>query len=578
MTGRLAIAALVLAITLPGVVCGQTRPVLRGDVVLSDGTTHPPGVIVEVASAAGEVAGRALTGTSGRFELSLPAEGAYSARALRIGFRPTEVTAFTVTAAGPNTLHIVLGEDHVRLTQVTVKGEDVCRIRADAGKLVAQVWEQARQALFSTQLTAAEEMVRATVLTFDRILDSTGREVRRQQTSVETASTGHAFYSMPADSLARFGYAFVRNNDMMEYFGPDAEAIISDHFAATHCFRVLPPSPEWPKSVGVAFRPARDREGIVDIAGIFWLDRESAELHLLEYRYTNLPTLADRTDARGRIEFVRLATGNWLVNRWNIRADLVPRRGEAAADSRARSARGRAESQPVPQFQRFVFGGEVTAASRDGRELYDSIGAVLDAVVTASPGSPLVTRGAAVELVGPHYFTVGDDSGRVHFARLRAGTYAALAMTAEMVAVGLPAVPRTVQVPSGSGLGPERIALPTGDELLAAKCGDGAAKRREAFVVGTLRSAAGSLRAGDTVFVKWSREGPLRAEARSPRMERFTAITGSDGRWFACGLTRGARMTIDLVPEAETETRPVDMDPSLAFVVLHLQRAKDPRP
>jgi hypothetical protein len=102
-----------------------------------------------------------------------------------------------------------------------------------------------------------------------------------------------------------------------------------------------------------------------------------------------------------------------------------------------------------------------------------------------------------------------------------------------------------------------------------------AVKRREAFIAGTLRGADGGLRVGDTVVVTWTR-GPFRAEDRSVRIDHFTAITGTDGRWLACGLARGARITVDLVPEAGNETMPVEMNPALTFVVRHMQRKKNP--
>ena len=485
---------------------------------------------------------------------------------------------FDVSDAGPNVLHIELGGAAISLAQVTVKGDDVCRIRADSGKLVAQLWEQARQALVSTQLTSAGGSVQAGWLTYSRVLDGTGWSVYEQKTATEAGYTTHAFGSIPADSLARAGYALSLPDGKIEYHGPDADALISDHFAANHCFRVLPPSSERPQSVGVAFRPARNREGLVDIAGTFWLDRETAELYLLEYQYTNLPRGGPEAGARGRIEFVRLATGNWLVNRWNIHVELLV---VASADT-SRFPTGirsvpREDIRVARQRQIHIFGGEVTSAVRDYRELYDTIGTVFDAIVVPSIGAPLSIDGVTVELAGPHYFAAAEDSGRVHFARLAPTSYMALATTADMRASALPAIPRPVTVSRTLPRAATTIALPTGDELLRAVCGDGAVKRGEGFVAGSYRSADGVPLARDSLFLRYTKLDTVGARASQQSIRRYTAITDAFGRWQACSVPRGATITVStgkiatgtiLTPSDSTS---ITLRQGDRFVLLHVK-------
>jgi hypothetical protein len=62
---------------------------------------------------------------------------------------------------------------------------------------------------------------------------------------------------------------------------------------------------------------------VSDIQGTFWIDRASNELRSLEFRYTNLPTVAERASPGGAVEFLRLPSGSWLVNRWHIRMPIV---------------------------------------------------------------------------------------------------------------------------------------------------------------------------------------------------------------------------------------------------------------
>jgi hypothetical protein len=513
-------------------------PTLRGDIVFADGLTRAAGITVEVTDSAGGVVARALASDRGTFVVRLPRAGRYGVRALRIGFRPTTVPLVSVSGVEPSVIHIVLRSEPVRLTDVKVRGRDVCGMRADSGELIVQVWEQVRHALSSTHPNEYDTPLDVRALSYRRVLDATGHKVLSDSTGVESFFTAHAFASPPPDSLERVGYARVDSANAIYYFGPDADALISEPFAASHCFQLLPPSGEWPGSVGVAFRPAGEKRGMVDIKGVFWLDRATAELQALEYRYTNLPREVAEPWAGGRIEFVRLGDGGWLLNRWHIRVATLSVRPETTGTG---AAMGRRVVIPkVVERSVNVFGGEVIAATRDGKELYDGTATVLDAVVVPSRGSPLRADSVEVELVGAGYFALGDSAGRVHFTRLRPGTYTVLVTTAAMRIGGLPAIPRTIAVNDIARSLPDTLALPSGEELLAAVCGSRAVRRGEAFVAGTLTDESGTPLADERVVVKWGIGALSRADFARIRGEEYTAVTDARGRWTVCGINRGA--------------------------------------
>jgi uncharacterized protein YndB with AHSA1/START domain len=140
--------------------------------------------------------------------------------------------------------------------------------------------------------------------------------------------------------------------------------LLSESFAELHCFRVEPPPASHREWVGVGFVPARDRPGITDVAGTLWLDRESAELRLLELRYAPQPREFDEVRTGATIEFLRLATGNWLVNRWAIRTPRATRTLASVSVGGRSSARREVISVGAVQ----VTGGEVTSVER-GRTL-----------------------------------------------------------------------------------------------------------------------------------------------------------------------------------------------------------------
>jgi glycosyltransferase A (GT-A) superfamily protein (DUF2064 family) len=308
----MALAALMFA--------GETRAgaqTLRGVVMLPD-SARAAGVIVDANADKGNVAARALTGESGNYELHLPGAGRYDVRVLRIGFRPTSVPTFDIAAGETRTLPIVLRGEAVVLARVTVQGKNDCRVRPDSGQQVAAMWEEARKAIAATQLAAAGTRQTVQWTMFDRSTDMSGDMVLSETADHFSAAAMKAFVSLPPDSLAKVGYMSEDASGTV-YRAPDAEALLSDAFAALHCFRVALPPADHGDWVGIGFRPTKDRGSIVDIAGTLWLDRTSSELRQLDFEYTNLPPDYSHVDAGGQMEFLRLSTGSWLVRRWQLR-------------------------------------------------------------------------------------------------------------------------------------------------------------------------------------------------------------------------------------------------------------------
>ena len=84
-----------------------------------------------------------------------------------------------------------------------------------------------------------------------------------------------------------------------------------------------------------------------------WVDRASAELRRLEFRYANVSP-EEQEKAGGDVEFKRVHDGTWLISRWNIRmpvleqsvrgrsADFGARRASPPCRCRVESSRSRA--------------------------------------------------------------------------------------------------------------------------------------------------------------------------------------------------------------------------------------------
>lgn len=340
--------------------------------VLRPDSSRAAGVIVVATDAHGTAVSQALSTARGDFTLHLPAFEKYDLRFLQIGFKPTTLAAVAAGSPLAPPLRVTLRDERITLATVTVRGESTCRMHADSAQLVARLWEEARKAIIATQLSAKELAPRVRAALYERQTDLAESQVVASRNSYASGSTLRPFASLSPDSLLKVGYATWDANGSV-YRAPDADALLSNDFASLHCFQVKPPPSDRGDWVGIGFRPSRKRGNLVDIEGTLWLDRRSSELRLLEFSYTNLPSVYAPANAGGSVEFVRLSNGAWVVNRWSIR---MPRTAlKTSHDFSAMSAKG---LQPVgvrdlvvPTLEGLqINGGDLLSVELDGVLLY----------------------------------------------------------------------------------------------------------------------------------------------------------------------------------------------------------------
>jgi hypothetical protein len=437
MLRAVVIAVLVLAGAVP-----LAAQVVRGTVVSVDSTASG-GVIVVGIDDGGVAVTRALTGSRGEFTLQLPAPGRYSIRMLRIGSRPNDGPTLTLAAGETKTIRMVFAAQPVVLSTLDIRARQTCRVDADTGLMVVRVWDEARKAMLSSQLSAdGAAPLLAEWVEFDRILDSTARFVREQRVRASSHATTHAFRSPPAGVLTARGYV-VSDGGEVTFFAPDAEVLLSEEFAAAHCFRLAQAPPGRDDLIGVRFEPTRERQELRDrrdIEGELWLDRASAELRSLDFRYTNLPDAAASAEAGGEVHFLRLDDGNWIVTRWSVR---MPRLEMQA--SRTNQASGRVV-RPTPQALLRgvqVTGGEVTRLTRRDTLVYELFGQHIALQLIARDTLVRASR-AIVTLDGTDYAASADVSGSIVLSPVLAGRYRARVRTPLMDSLGMPAIEREV--------------------------------------------------------------------------------------------------------------------------------------
>ncbi|MCC6241545.1 MAG: carboxypeptidase regulatory-like domain-containing protein [Gemmatimonadaceae bacterium] len=543
---------------------------LRGTVVQADGATPVGGVIVVIEGSAGERAYRALTDERGVFVLSLSRAGQYSGRALRIGYQPTPIAPFIVSVQGVTPLRVTLNSASVVLPTVAVQGTDVCRGQGNDGQMVAQVWEEARKALLASGLTAQTSPLMAEWVEYERTLDVNARFVRAQRARATRSATTHAFRSIAPEQLAEHGYV-IDTEDGTVFHAPDADVLLSDSFAASHCFRLEPSTIDREHLVGVAFRPAAERRRVSDIEGTFWIDRATSELRTLEYRYTNLPSVTERVRPGGRVDFLRLTTGSWLVNKWFIRMPQLIITAPTTIRRRGVSV----TSTPTSVTAVRLVGGEVSRVEHADSVVYRSDGLALDVNVVSSDTLHRATD-TRVTMDGTDYEMLTDRLGSGRITPILPGEYRLRALSPLMDSLGIPPEPVDVRIADDRARS-ATIALPSALALLKRVCGENATGEQGAHVRGVVVDSLGEPLADAVVRLTWQAEVSV-VKDRLLWSDR-DAVTRSDslGVWQFCDVPREQRVAVRVEADMREGRTSIQLPPDVLFASARVVALVSPR-
>ena len=307
------------------VVCSVTleAQTVRGQLVDSISGSPLNSAFLTLVDEQGVERARAITDGAGQFVLLAPAPGSYRIRSKRIGFRPYVSPALALRSGETTTYNAAVDPIPVPLKEVVVAGERQCDIEAGeaGGASVATLWEEVREALAAVAWTSRVSGYWYELTHFERELTAGGKRLGPDSTWHEVGYHQVPFRSAPAIQLALLGYVVV-GEDGWTYYAPDADVLLSDPFLRTHCFETKAEK----GLVGLGFSPARGRN-LPDVKGTLWVDRDNAELRYLEFTYARLPERLNAPKAGGRVEFMRIPNGAWIVRDWVIRmpiAQVVP--------------------------------------------------------------------------------------------------------------------------------------------------------------------------------------------------------------------------------------------------------------
>lgn len=306
-----------LTMLAPGCLIAQR---IAGTVWDSIGLEPIPGAVVTVIDSAGQVSRQLLTDAHGRFTI-VGSQPWARVRVIRIGFKPV------VVARSP----AVRAEMNIRMAPITIALETVrttagaiCGPKDAGGNPAAALWEQARAALLASMVARRAIPATATVVTYHQVFDSAGTRLMSQRIRHESGLQQRPFGAVAsAAELARSGYV-VDLDGAREYRAPDADVLLDPQFARTHCFGVTLDARDHRDEAGLTFQPASNASnGIVDVAGIIWIDAGHPELRTMSFHYTNIEPSADRAGAGGELRFTTMANGVVALTRWSLTAPVV---------------------------------------------------------------------------------------------------------------------------------------------------------------------------------------------------------------------------------------------------------------
>ena len=388
---------------------------------------------------------RTLTRGDGHFLVQAREAGEFRVRIERIGYATTFSEFARVSVGDTVTLHVSSVPEAIELEGVVASADRQCTLRPTEAVAVAKVWDEARKALAATAWTADRQMHRYETLRIERKLDKEGWRVESETRLYEQRQASAPFSARSADSLMAHGFVHITSSEIL-FWGPDAEVLLSDAFLDAHCFRLAPDSGGENDAIGIEFQPA-EAGGPPDIVGTMWLDRRTAHLRSVDFRFVNLNVPSWLLDAEpgGSVDFLTLPDGTWIVPAWHLRMFR-------AGDGGKHPLTGR----PYPTLEGITIEtGHVLRAHGESGAVFESdpgysiVGMVRDSLGNALSDARVFLSGSGAEVTT-------DSAGRFELAHLAPGEYTLYFSHPYLDALWHPPTPSIVTIAS---LAPARVPV-----------------------------------------------------------------------------------------------------------------------
>lgn len=506
-------AFVLLLLVGPGPLRAAAQPVTG--VVVEEGTGVPvTGAMVLLINEAGNRVDQVLSDAAGRFLLEARRPGPHAITVERIGYARYVSDPFS-PGAEADELRLEVPVEAIRLQGIVVSAERRCEVRPEEGAAAGRVWEEARKALAAEAWTREAGLYRYALLRYERRLDRDAREVLADS-SLLMPDQASAFLSAPIEDLVAEGFVQNEGDSVSVYYAPDAEAFLSDAFLDSHCLAVVDGGDG---TVGLTFQPVAGRR-VPEIAGVLWLDAETAELQRIQFGYVGLLDSPEVGYPPGEVRFTRLPDGAWVVNEWWIRMPTLADARRGGVRRTGYRVEGGAAASITDAFGRTVV--EAGSAS--------IFGVVADSAGTGPPSGPvMVAREGGGGVAGAGVTTSAD--GSFLFRGLETGTHTLSVPNPALREIGL-AEPQVAVDGSSGQVAYVRMKVPTVADALVFSCGGSPRPEGTAPVMGRIRHADGTPAVDARVQVRW----PVATGYGGGPIAAPLGPAGETGRGWTAGL------------------------------------------
>jgi hypothetical protein len=544
---------------------------VAGTARLADSGGPAGGTAVLLVNTAGVIIAGTLSASDGGYLLHAPSAGKFRVRARRMGFAPDSSNELLFELGGELHFDPILKPVTSSLQVVSVVGVQRCKISRESGAIASRLWEAAQNALSATIAAADGGQIAFRLTRFERELEPATGRVVRETVSQLRASNSEPYHSLSPDSLAKVGYAHAEG-DSSVYFAPDARTLTSEVFTETHCLRPVEDRAK-PTQIGLGFEPVAHSR-LVDVGGVLWFDRASSELRDLDYRYEfpnaiRSSTAQSTESAAGHIEYRRLDSGGWIVNRWVIRVPIQVEERANTLSSNGNNDLILRSSRATGTRAVWEIGGAVAdvfkpadsllADAQDPSQLLGSV--IMGATQSGVPGVNV-----ALSLLGAASQNRSSQTslaGTFTFDNIPAGNYLLSASAAAFDTLNAIVAPLPVVVSPGTRQ-TVTIAVPSAEEARAALCPG--VSPASPLVHGMVQdSATGRPIVGARVDAYWLtgtvRTGAIGGGLAASAHER-TTLTDTKGKYVFCDMEPTTRLLLSASVGARKSRR----GPSLTLV------------
>ena len=496
----------------------------RGTGVVRDSSTSAPlpGAVVSALDSLRRSLARTVSDASGRYSIEL-SDGATQLRVQRIGFQP-RVVPLPKRRDALFSMDLWLKKLPTLLSGVTVNDESLCS--PDAGRAGAlSLWEQARAGLLTAVVARDALPARATLMGYERQINEINGRTERQTNNFVSGTTSRPFLALDAPPvLAARGYMEV--TPVGERFeAPDADVLLDDTFAQTHCFGVKAADMSHAGAIGLTFEPVRGREGMVDVRGTVWIESGIPALRSMEFVYTDSRGVLARAGAGGDIQFHTMPNGVAFIESWTLSLPILER-PEITSDKKI-VIRG----NPDVSHRRETGGVVLGASWRDGLSWKTSLRPVTGTIVEEGTNIPIAGVLIGLEADGSAFHT--DSRGQFAMFPILPGRY--MIQMADTTLAGF-IMPRAKSVEISLFPGDSldlHYELPGRGRAIEALCKGTTPSPVTGTILGRIVDSAGGaeLPGNLRLDAEWSVDGAGRSGTRSVGVDRL-------GRFVVCGVPR----------------------------------------